>query len=125
MVTINTSGLREGNHFKERVKTKYMQHYKNKLSINSIVRVRPPTHDNLAKLTTKELDDYIRLERNRCDKSKRKVHHLRTFSDISESLSSELEGLDPHHHSKIFRSSFLARLNKLVGEQRQQTENNQ
>jgi len=123
-ITINTSGLREGNHIKERVKNKYMQRYKDKLNINSIVRVRPPTHDNLSILTTKELDDYIQLERNRCQQFRRKSQYVKTMSDVSETRSSEIPESE-HYHSKIFESSFLARLNKMVGEQREQNETNQ
>jgi hypothetical protein len=102
-----------------------MQRYKDKLNINSIVKVRPPTTDNLALLTTKELDDYIRLERNR-ERIRRKSRHARTFSDFTQSRNSQAQPENfASHHSKIFESSFLAKLNKMVGDQRKQNESSQ
>ena len=103
-----------------------MQRYKDKLNINSIVKVRPPTTDNLAPLTTQELDDYIRLERNRCERIGRKSRHARTFSDFTQSRNSQAQPENfASHHSKIFESSFLAKLNKMVGDQRKQNESSQ
>jgi hypothetical protein len=42
-----------------------MEHFRDKLNLRNKSRILPPSEDYLHKLTTKELDDLINMEKNR------------------------------------------------------------